>query len=132
MVRLWAALVVALVLILGTPAPTAQAPALRPIMREKLANTQQLLEGVVTGNLAIIDRYSERLARISDTEVASWQGSALPEYMPRASAFVAAVQRLRAAAIDGNADAASTAYTELISACVSCHTYVRSSRVARR
>ena len=41
---------VVLVLVLGGHDSSAQSPNLRSIMREKLTNTQQLLEGVVTAN----------------------------------------------------------------------------------
>lgn len=131
MSRLCIGCVAVVVLVLGTPGPSAQTPGLRPIMHDKLENAQQLLEGIVTGNLAIIDRYSERLSRISYKEVASWQASGQPEYVRSASAFVDAVQGLRRATVEKNADAAANAYSRLIAACTSCHTYVRNSRMAR-
>lgn len=120
-----------LVLVLGTPGPSAQAPGLRPIMRDKLDNAQRLLEGIVTGDLAIIDRYGERLTKISYTEVASWQASGQPEYLRNASMFVDALQGLRQATAEKNADAAAREYGRLVSACLSCHTYLRNARTAR-
>ena len=124
-------LVIALVFVVSASEPSAQRAALRPIMREKLSNTQQLLEGVVTSNLQIIDQSSERLSRITYTEVASWQANAQPEYLRRASAFVDAVKSLRQAATDRNVEAAANEYSKLVSTCISCHNYVRDSRIAR-
>ena len=61
--------------------PSAQAPTLRVAMREKLTNTQQLLEAVVRADYPAMARYSEQLSRISYTEIASWQTVAQPEYV---------------------------------------------------
>lgn len=131
MFRRLSGVVLGFVLILANGDSMAQSPSLRPIMREKLANTQQLLEGVLTANFAIVERYGERLGQISYTEVASWQARAQPEYLQHASSFLKAVQGIRQAAADHNADAAAAEYTRLVSACVSCHTYVRGSKVVR-
>lgn len=127
--RIWG-IVLVVALALSSRDPLAQSTVLRPIMREKLANTQQLLEGVLTANFAMIERYGDRLGQITYTEVASWQANAEPEYLRNASAFLKAVQGIRAAAADHNAQRAAAEYTNLISACVACHTYVRASRVA--
>ena len=106
------------------------APAERPGMREKLTNTQQLLEGVVTANFTIVDKSADRLAQISYTEVASWQSNAEPEYLKQASAFVKAVQGIRKASADRNSGALADEYSNLVNACVSCHSYVRHMRLA--
>ena len=56
---------IVLALALGGPDSSAQSPNLRSIMREKLTNAQQLLEGVVTANFTIVDNSADRLAQIS-------------------------------------------------------------------
>jgi hypothetical protein len=111
--------------------PSAQAPSLRSVMREKLTNTQQLLEGVVTANFTIIDRSADRLGQLSYTEIGSWQANAQPEYLKQASAFVKAVQDLRRAAANRNSDAAANAYATLLNSCVSCHSFVRRGKPIR-
>jgi cytochrome c556 len=99
-------------------------------MREKLGNAQQLLEAVVRADFPAIARSADRLSRISDTEIASWQAMAQPAYTEQASRFLIAVQRLREAAASQNSQAATDEYATLVSSCVRCHQYVRNSRMA--
>jgi hypothetical protein len=122
---------IVLALALGGPDSSAQSPNLRSIMREKLTNTQQLLEGVVTANFSIVDSSADRLARISYTEVASWQSNAEPEYLKQASAFVKAVQGMRKASADRNSAVVADEYTNLLNSCISCHSYVRRMKPIR-
>jgi cytochrome c556 len=122
--------VLSLALLAGHDA-SAQSPSLRSIMREKLTNTQQLLEGVVTANFTIVDKSADRLAQISYTEVASWQSKAEPEYLKQASAFVKAVQGIRKASADRNSGAVADEYSNLVNSCVSCHSYVRRMKPIR-
>jgi hypothetical protein len=122
---------IVLALALGGPDSSAQSPNLRSIMREKLTNTQQLLEGVVTANFSIVDSSADRLARISYTEVASWQSNAEPEYLKQASAFVKAVQGMRKASTDRNIGVVADEYTNLLNSCISCHSYVRRMKPIR-
>ena len=110
---------------------SAQSPNFRSIMRDKLTNTQQLLEGVVTANFTIVDKSADRLAQISYTEVASWQSKAEPEYLKQASAFVKAVQGIRKASADRNSGAVADEYSNLVNSCVSCHSYVRHMKPIR-
>ncbi|MEQ1573776.1 MAG: hypothetical protein ABL993_05970 [Vicinamibacterales bacterium] len=107
----------------------AQAPTLRTAMREKLANAQQLLEAVVRADFPAISRSADRLSRINDVEIASWQAVAQPAYTEQASRFLLSVQKLREAAANGNSQAATDEYAILVSSCVRCHQYVRNSRM---
>jgi cytochrome c556 len=122
---------VVLALALGGHPSSAQSPNLRSAMREKLTNTQQMLEGVVTANFSIVDKSSERLAQISYTEVASWQSSPEAEYLKQASAFVKAVQGIRKASADRNSAVVADNYTNLLNSCVSCHAYIRRMKPIR-
>jgi hypothetical protein len=112
-------------LTLGAHDSTAQSPSLRSIMREKLVNTQQLLEGVVRADFTMVDRSADRLARINYTEVSSWQSKPEPEYLKQASAFVKAVQGIRKASADRNSEVVADEYTNLLNSCVACHSYIR-------
>ena len=118
-------------LALGGSASSAQSPGLRSIMREKLTNAQQLLEGVVTANFTIVDKSTDRLARISYTEVASWQSNAEPEYLKQASAFVKAVQGIRKGSADRNSGVVADEYANLLISCTSCHSYIRRRKPIR-
>lgn len=122
------ALAVLLVLAFASGYSSAQNPTLKTAMREKLANTQPLLEAVVTADYAAIDRGVNALSRISETEIASWQAGASPEYRKQAMAFVRSVQGLHAAAAKRDIDAALAEFTALVSSCTRCHAHVRSLR----
>lgn len=123
-------LALGLMLALGTSDASPQSPILRAAMREKLANTQAVLEAVVKADYPTIARYTEPLSRISETEIASWQTVAQPEYVQQAALFLLSVKGLREAAVSKNIDAVTLEYTTLISSCIRCHTYVRNSRRA--
>lgn len=108
---------------------SAQNPTLKTAMRTKLLNAQPLLEPVITADFAAIGRSADALNRISETEIASWQANAQPEYRKQAMSFILAVQALRDAAAKRDIDAALAEYTELVSSCSRCHAHVRRSRV---
>ena len=59
----------------------AQAPTLTAVMNEKAANAQRLVRPLVTGDFAGIDHFAERLARLTYTEIASWQARPEPLYL---------------------------------------------------
>ena len=109
---------------------SAQNPTLKTAMRTKFLSAQPLLEAVVTADFAAIGRSADALNRISETEIASWQVDAQPEYRKQAMSFVLAVQGLRDAAAKRDVDAALVEYTELVSSCPRCHAHIRRSRVA--
>ena len=106
----------------------AQSSALKTAMHQKVADAERLLQPIVTGDFELIDRYSERLSHISLAEITSWHARPEPAYSERASTFLKAVQRLRRAAMERNADEALEGYTALITSCANCHTYVQRTR----
>lgn len=115
----------------GDTGLSAQSPALRAAMREKLANTQSMLEAVVTADYDAIARYADPLSRISESEIALWQTPADPAYSQQATLFLLSVKGLREAAEERNIDAVSLEYSTLISSCIRCHTHVRNVRNVR-
>jgi hypothetical protein len=107
---------------------SAQNPTLRTAMRNKLVNTQRLLEGVVTADYPAIGRSVDALSQISETEIASWQVGAPPEYRKQAVQFVSSVQALHEAAATNDLDAVLAGYTALVSSCTRCHAHMRRMR----
>ena len=107
---------------------SAQNPTLKTVMREKLVNAQQLLEAVVTADYAAIDRSANALSRITETEIATWQVGASPEYRKQAMSFVRSVQGIHDAAARRDIEAALAEYTALVSSCTRCHAHIRSLR----
>ena len=127
---LWRLKLVAIgtVLALGTGGPSAQSAGLKPVMRDKLENTQRLLEAVVTVDYAAIVRHADALGRITESEIASWQRVAQAEYAKHATVFVLSVSGLREAAAGKNIDAAAFEYSTLVSSCLGCHRYIQRSK----
>jgi hypothetical protein len=122
-------MVLGVILALGAMEPSAQSRALKAVMREKLNNTQQLLEAVITADYAAMERYTDRLGRISYTEIASWQAVAQPDYVGQAVRFLESVKGVREAAGQKNIEAATQEYSNMISTCMRCHSYVRKARI---
>jgi cytochrome c556 len=118
------------ILVLAAGHSSAQNPTLKAAMRNKLVNTQQLLEAVVTADYPAIGRSVDALSQISETEIASWQVGAQPEYRKQAMQFVSSVQALHEAAANKDLDAVLMGYTALVSSCIRCHVHVRRMRTA--
>ena len=127
MLRRLGALIVAGLLAVATQT-SAQIP-LKTAMHEKLANAQQLMRAVITGDYAAVERYSRSLGRISETEIGSWQARANPDYTRNAEFFLLSVKGLRDAAAKHDRNAANEEYLNLLSSCVHCHAYVRDLRM---
>jgi hypothetical protein len=107
---------------------SAQNPTLETVMHDKLVNAQQLLEALVAADYAAIDRGANALSQISETEIATWQVGASPEYRMQAMSFVRSVQGLHDAAANRDIDAALAEYTALVSSCTRCHAHIRRSQ----
>ena len=122
------ALAAVLVLAFAAGYASAQNPTLKTVMHDKLVNAQQLLGAVVTADYAAIDRGTNALSRISETEIATWRVGASPEYRKQAMSFVRSVQGLRDAAAKHDIEAVLAEYTALVSSCTRCHAHVRSLR----
>ena len=109
---------------LAAPMAYAQSPTLTSVMNQKADNAQRLLRPLVVGDFLRLEESVERLARLTYTEVASWQTQPDQNYVKQAMAFVEAVQGLRKATRGRNLDEASTHYAALIASCVGCHRHV--------
>jgi hypothetical protein len=112
----------------GNAGPGAQLPPLKAVMQEKADNAERLLRPLVLGDVIGIERYAQRLGRVTYTEVASWQSRPEPAYVEQAHAYVEAVQDLLEASEARNVRQASAAYSRLIASCVNCHQLVRAAR----
>ncbi len=121
--RVW--MMATVLVAVGTPAGVqGQSPSMKTVMHEKVENAERLLKPIVTGDFLQIERYSDRLARISFTEISSWQVRPESGYSDRATAFLNAVQRLRKAATMQSRDEATAAYAALVTSCSQCHGYL--------
>ncbi len=110
-----------------TRAQTAQT---QQVMRQKLAQSQQALSGLVRSDWAMLDRSSRALAAI--TRDPGWAVMREPEYARKTVEFLRSVDALTEAATHRDQSAALSAYTGLVGSCVQCHQYVARARIARR
>ncbi len=119
----------AVVAVLNVSTASAQSPTLKSVMKEKVEHTERLLRPLIAGEFAAIEWSADRLASLTYTEVASWQGRPDTRYLEQASAFVRAVQTLREGARARDIERATMGYTAMVSACVGCHKQTSVMRV---
>jgi cytochrome c556 len=97
-------------------------------MREKLAQSQRILEAILTSNFDLLERESAALGKV--TQSPAWTALQGPEYLRQSEAFLSALRDLSAAAKDRDLDAAATRYAALTMSCFACHRYMKDRRIA--
>jgi hypothetical protein len=122
--------VVAVMGTLGLSSVGAQNLQTKRVMREKLAQSEQALEAVVTSNWAALDRHGRTLQAL--TQEPGWQVLQMPEYARQSEMFVRSTQEVIDAARMRDQETALRAYNGLVSSCVQCHRYVAWSRIVKR
>jgi hypothetical protein len=106
-----------------------QANVLQRLMRDKVRDSQALLEGLALADFDKCRRSAEDLIRISKT--AEWIILKTPEYDRHSQEFRRAAEAVVRKAKGKNIDGVALAYTDLVRTCVRCHQYVRRAREAR-
>ena len=121
-----------LVALLGWWAPplAAQTRQTKQVMRQKLAQSQQLLAALVTSNWGSLASGSRDLEAL--TRLPGWDVLRLPEFNKQTLAFQRAIQALDDASKQRDQRTALTAYNGLVASCVECHSYVARSRIATK
>jgi hypothetical protein len=112
------------------PPLAAQTTQTKQVMRQKLAQSQQLLAALVTSNWASLASGSRNLEAL--TRQPGWDVLRLPEYNMRTLAFQRAVQALDDASKQRDQRTALTAYNGLVASCVECHNFIARSRIATK
>jgi cytochrome c556 len=97
-------------------------------MRAKLANSQSVLEGLVTEDFDLIQNGAEKMVVM--TKGAQWKVGAGEEYTADTVRFVDAARDLIQNAKTKNIDGATLSYLQLTMRCVECHKHVRSVKTA--
>jgi len=97
-------------------------------MRLKLFFAQGILEGITTENYPLIATNSYKLKHFSQRPV--WDLRKAPEYRRLTIDFQRSVDALSRAADKGNVDAATVAYFQLTTSCVTCHKYLRGAEMS--
>ena len=106
----------------------AQTQQTNRVMRQKLAESQQLLGAVVTSDWRALASHSQALQTL--TMQPGWDVLRLPEFHNYTTGFQKAVQALADAAGRRDQRTALNAYNALVSSCVECHLYVARARIA--
>ena len=120
-------MILSLALMAGPDLP-AQTPATGRLMRQKLANSQKILEAILTSDFALLDRESAALAQA--TKSPAWRVLLSPEYNRQSGAFLRAIDDLRDAAKGMDLDGAASSYVSLTLTCFQCHRYIKNRRLA--
>ena len=102
--------------------PTAE------VMRQKLAHSQGVLEGIVKEDYDRLALNAQKLVQLSQTT--GWYSRQTPEYELFTTEFRRHAQTLVKAAKEKNLDAATGAYMQMTVSCVSCHKYMRGTKTA--
>lgn len=105
-------------------------PALSVFMREKLAASQSVLEGLVTEDFEKIQKGGEKLSLMS--HAAQWQVLETDTYTAYSREFRRNADRLVTMAKKQQIDSATLGYMQLTMTCINCHKYVKKEAVTMR
>lgn len=97
-------------------------------MRRKLEASNQILEGLVTEDAALVVKGAKVLVEMSSAE--KWQVKHDVMYRQYSAEFQQAAKKLLEAAEKENFDAATLKWIDTTMNCVECHKFVRGARLA--
>lgn len=101
----------------------------KTFMREKLKDAQKVLEGLATEDFKLIKEGAAHMQVMS--RATEWHIVEGPVYAEYSAEFRRCCEQLAKRAEEKNAKAATLSYMQLTLACVNCHEFVRSTRVAQ-
>ncbi|MBI1348276.1 hypothetical protein GC163_18535 [bacterium] len=101
---------------------------LKAFMRQKLAASSEILEGITTENSALVKSGAETLTELSHTE--KWRVSNDVIYKQFSEEFQRNAKKLADAAEKGNYDDVTLKWIDVTLSCVECHKFVRGLRLA--
>jgi len=102
---------------------------LSDFMQLKMTHMQNILQGVVLEDFDRVVKNAQDLSLLS--QATNWQVLQTPEYLQQSLEFRRSADALRDAAKKKNVDAAALAYVDVAMKCVTCHKYVRNTRMAK-
>ena len=92
-------------------------------MRQKVAYSQQVLVGITLEDYGLVADNAKKLVELSNKT--NWYSRQVPEYELFLNEFRRNAQELMKAGQQKNLDAASVAYGQMTSSCISCHKFIR-------
>ena len=103
--------------------------ALSAFMKAKLEHSQKTLEGLARADYDLVAKHSQAISLLCEDEL--WAVLKTPEYQDRSNEFRRSVNAITDAARKKNLEGATLAYVDATLKCVSCHKYVRQTRIPR-
>jgi hypothetical protein len=101
---------------------------LKDYMRQKLAASNQILEGLCTEDSELVLEGARTLNEMSTSE--RWRVMNDPMYRQFSSEFREITQQLVAAAEKNNKDRTALKWMDATMSCIDCHSFVRGIRIA--
>ncbi len=92
-------------------------------MHAKLANSQKVMEGLVTENFALIEKGAKQMKKIS--EAAHWPNTVDEVYQHYSVSFRKQCDKLAEQAKKQDLQAVHYTYLHMSTTCIDCHSYVR-------
>jgi len=105
-------------------------PALSKFMRQKLHASNQILEGLCTEDVTMIQEGAKVLTRMSQEE--RWRVSSDMMYRRYSNEFISAVDELDKDAEASDLNKASLAWVNVTMKCLKCHEWVRNTVIAEK
>lgn len=104
---------------LGQQSGQSKRDSVLVFMRQKLAHSQKVMEGIVKQDYEAIAKHGNSMALLCLDE--SWTVLQNPEFMERSNEFRRTIQTLTKAARKENLDGCALNYLRMASQCFDCH-----------
>ncbi|MEX1232266.1 MAG: hypothetical protein WEB58_18620 [Planctomycetaceae bacterium] len=104
--------------------------ALSEFMREKLAASNKILEGMCTEDFKLIEEGAAKLQELSQAE--KWRISNDVMYKQHSAEFSRIAAQLQKQAKEGNLEGSALAWLQATMSCIECHKFVRSTLIAEK
>lgn len=103
---------------------------LSEFMREKLAASNKILEGLATEDFKLIQDGAAKLQELGQAE--KWRISNDVMYKQHSSEFNRVAAQLQKQAKEGNLEASALSWLQATMSCIECHKFVRSTLIAEQ
>jgi hypothetical protein len=107
-------------------APYEKRSVSRGYMRQKLAYSQGILEGLTLEKFDLVTKNAIRIRGMNLTNVWYWQKN--PDYMGYLTNYQRNIDRLLNASTDKDLDKSTRAYQSVVQSCVECHRHFRTEQ----
>ncbi len=94
-------------------------------MKQKLVNSEKILEGLTSGDLDLVARHASAMKALNMVE--GFVRRDPPAYRTQLHLFQFSLDELVQNAQQGNLDGATLAFTQMTISCVNCHKHLRRS-----